>query len=316
MSSFQGGLAKIILAHELTHALDDQLFDIDGTLDRLAGNADAQMAYQAVVEGSGTSTMNQWMLKHIGKDLTLEDLTGASEMDTGGLEKAPAALWKPMLMVYLRGAAFLVRSDNVGVGQMKAIDRADLERAFTRPPRSTEQILHPEKYWDPEQLDEPVQIDIDTSALEATGWKLVNQETLGEATLALVTSPEKDRGGLNASNPFKLMGTKYTNRDAEGWGGDRYVLLEKDGVTFIHLTTLWDTEKDAEEFQANLEAQGEKLTRARQAMTESGLAVTHIFRAPKRVDLTVLLGSNSDDVVDTLVQELEIRTVLVPPIGR
>jgi hypothetical protein len=48
-------LTKITLAHELDHALDDQLFDIDGTLKKIGEDTDAQLAFHAVVEGSGRS---------------------------------------------------------------------------------------------------------------------------------------------------------------------------------------------------------------------------------------------------------------------
>jgi hypothetical protein len=54
------GIAKIVLSHELGHALDDQLYDIDGTLSRVAERSDVGMAYQSVVEGSGTAVMNRW----------------------------------------------------------------------------------------------------------------------------------------------------------------------------------------------------------------------------------------------------------------
>ena len=256
MDSFQGGLAKIILAHELTHALDDQLYDIDGTLDRLDGNADAQLAYQAVVEGSGTGLMNKWMLANLGTEVTAADLAGAGEMDTAGLAEAPAAMWKPMMMVYLRGASFLVRSDNVMVGQMGNIDPDDLHRAFTEPPRSSEQVLHPEKYWgEGDELDEPTLLRLDTAALEHAGWTRLHADTLGEASLALVTAPASERGGLDASNPMALLGMRYTNAAAEGWDGDRYVILEKDGGLFFFLASVWDSDPDAAEFAANLAGQ-------------------------------------------------------------
>lgn len=312
MSSFQGGIAKIILAHELTHALDDQLWDIDGTLDRLAGNADAQMAYQAVVEGSGTSTMNEWTLKHFGKDVSMKDLAGASELDTGGLEDAPASLWKPMLMVYMKGAAFLKRTDNVMAGQMGGVDRADLERAFTDPPTSTEQILHPEKYWDEATFDAPTRLRLDTSKLEADGWSLINQETLGEATLALVTAPESERGGLDTSNPMAMMGLRYTNKAAEGWDGDRYALLEKDGMLFFHLTTVWDSEKDAAEFAENVGRQAEVLGAARNAMSSNGRSLSNMLTRGNRVDLVTWIGAPEGASLAELDAGIEVLEVLEP----
>src|SRR5262249_39490715 len=58
------GLTKIILAHELDHALDDQLFDMDGAIAKIGNVTDPMFAYQSVVEGAGTVMMTQWMLKN------------------------------------------------------------------------------------------------------------------------------------------------------------------------------------------------------------------------------------------------------------
>ena len=249
MDSFQGGLAKIILAHELTHALDDQLYDIDGTLEELDGIGDAQLAYQAVVEGSGTTNMNQWLKLNIDQ-LSMEELSSYGAMGMDSMKDAPECMWKPTLMVYMRGAAFLVRSDNVMVGQAKAVDLDDLHQAFSNPPRSTEQILHPEKYWDEEQLDEPMLVKLGTDHLD--GWKTLYTDTLGEAQLALVTTPPDKRSGLDASDAMGMMLLKYTNRAAEGWGGDRYVLMQKDDTLVMHMVTVWDTQRDAEQFYESI----------------------------------------------------------------
>src|SRR5262245_49247030 len=61
IESFGGDLARVILAHELTHALDDQHFDFDDHITKLGMSSDAEWAYWAVIEGSGSSAMNQWM---------------------------------------------------------------------------------------------------------------------------------------------------------------------------------------------------------------------------------------------------------------
>lgn len=299
MKAFDGGLAKVILAHELTHALDDQLYDIDGMLEKLEGNADAQLAYHAVVEGSGTATMADWVLAHMGEEITMEDMTANADMGTAGLEDAPAALWKPLMMVYLRGAAFLKRSDNVGAGQnpMQKIDRADLERAFTNPPRSTEQVLHPEKYWDEKYLDEPKPVEIDTTAAEADGWTLVSKQTLGEAVLALATSRENERGGLDVSNQFSIFGVRYTNRAAEGWGGDRYIVMKKGEQVFFRLSTVWDTKKDADQFYERMDEQYEHLSNAHRHMVDpvSGRAIVSAKLSQKGEAVTydVLLSGDA-----------------------
>ncbi|MDF1800743.1 MAG: hypothetical protein P1V81_16330 [Planctomycetota bacterium] len=320
MSSFQGGLAKIILAHELTHALDDQLYDIDGTLEGMDGNADAQLAYHAVVEGSGTGLMNRWMISNIGKQVSMKDLAGASEMDTSGLEDAPECMWKPMMMVYLRGASFLVRSDNVMVGQMGNIKNEDLDRAFTDPPRSTEQVLHPEKYWDPKQLDEPRVLTIDSSALVADGWKLLHEDTLGESSIALATSPRSERGGLDATNPMALMGMRYTNRAATGWGGDRYVLLERGGSLLYLMASVWDSDRDALELRSNLEEQAEYLSERRAALADylagpdaTASVEVHLDAEGDRFSHAFLINGTEDDRLADLFTKLAVNEVVEAP---
>src|SRR5262249_40889934 len=151
---FQGGVAKLILAHELTHALDDQLYDIDGTLARLGQDTDAETAFWAVVEGSGTGAMNQWLSSHVDQ-VDAKQAVSLAGLGSDELETMPELVWKPMLFTYMRGAAFLARTDNALVGQAKKARTADIERAFRSPPRSTEQVLHSAKYWDDAKRDEP-----------------------------------------------------------------------------------------------------------------------------------------------------------------
>lgn len=302
MKSFDGGLAKIILAHELTHALDDQLFDIDGKLDELAGNADAQLAFHAVVEGSGTATMNEWTIQNIGDEISAEEMQASAELTGAGLDEAPAVIWRPTLMVYMRGAAFLKRSELVMDGQLPTIkvDKDDLVQAFTNPPRSTEQVLHPDKYWDEEERDEPKPVAIDTSRLVEDGWNLVTEETMGEAILALATAKEKERGGLDISNPMSIFAIRYTNRAAEGWGGDRYVLLTKDGQIYFRLSTVWDTEKDADQFYERMNERDPEFSAVHRFILEPetgrSTAIRKLSISGDKVTFEVLLGGGAAEL--------------------
>jgi hypothetical protein len=246
MDSFTGDLAKIILAHELTHALDDQIFDIDGTLKRMSEETDAEFAFQAVVEGSGTAAMNQWTVTHL-KDLDREALLGAQDLGTAGLADAPPYLWKPLIAAYLRGDGFLTRSRTLNIS-MKAAKVDDIRRAFEHPPRSSEQILHPEKYWDEESRDDPRSVKFETSA-RPKDWEVLGEDTLGEIMLALLTTPLKERTGLDVKNPLSILGIAYTNTAAEGWGGDRLLLLGKGKERWLELVTVWDSTEDAEQFR-------------------------------------------------------------------
>jgi hypothetical protein len=245
MESFTGDLAQIILAHELTHALDDQWYDLDGGIEELAGSTDALEAFRAVIEGSATYAMQAWMLKH-GLELDRRALLESQDLTTGGLDDAPAFIWKPLIAAYMQGLAFLMKGDRLDV-------EGYLEQAFENPPRSMEQVLHPDKYWVEEERDEPRAVRFDVGALPE-GWEELHQDTLGELYMALMTAPAKERGGLDASNPMALLAMKYTNDAATGWDGDRVVLLGKGAARAARLVSVWDTPEDAQEFAAALQA--------------------------------------------------------------
>jgi hypothetical protein len=249
MDSYLGDVGRIIIAHELTHALDDQLYDIDAGLAARRTNHDALYAFQSVVEGSGTAVMNKWTIQHMS-ELEPSALAEAGSLGSEALEAAPPWLWRPLLGAYLRGASFLVRSDSTMKGQMSFPEAADFERAFQDPPRSSEQVLHPEKYWDAEQRDEPVDVDFDVPELPA-GWEVLGENTLGELGLACVTEPPAKRKGMT-TNPLALMSIAYTNDAATGWGGDRVLVLGHDARRLLVLDTVWDDADEAREFAAAL----------------------------------------------------------------
>lgn len=259
MERFGGPLAKTILAHELTHALDDQLYDIDGTLEGIAEervNSDAEFAYHAVVEGSGTAIMNAWTIgKVTSGEISLADMQNV-DLGTESLEEAIPYMWKPLLGVYLRGAAFLNRTTSVMEGQVKTPALPDFHTAFATPPISSEQVLHPEKYWDPKKRDDPIRVDLNLADLP-DGWGVLHEDTLGEFSLALLVEPPAKRKGLKGQ--LAMLGTKYTYPAAEGWGGDRYAFLANGDARAVLCETVWDTADEAAEFREALQGLGEHL---------------------------------------------------------
>lgn len=174
MTTFNKGIAAdIIMAHELTHALDDQYYDLDGMLeDALEMSSDTQFALRAVVEGSGTSLMNLYQIQgiiHGWIDLTdpdaiaeLQEMLAAS---ASGLGEIPPFLVISLVLPYMEGNKFLVKSTSVLAAATLTPDPVDLNQAFVDLPVSSEQILHPEKYWG-EVRDMPVEVTLpDLSAL-------------------------------------------------------------------------------------------------------------------------------------------------------
>jgi hypothetical protein len=252
MEGFSGDLARVILAHELTHALDDRLYDLDGALKERIGHSDATIAYMSLVEGSGTELMNRWVMKNIAK-LSAEDMREFSKLGTESLESAPPVIWKPMLATYMGGLRFL----SIGRRQLRRAEKvrdpnAVLDRAFADPPLSSEQILHPEKYWVPEDRDDPIQVVRATDALPE-GWSVAQVDTLGELQLALVTELADGGAHIDFSNPMAMMSIQYTNDAASGWGGDSVALLVRDEAHLLHLVTVWDSEEEAAEFTRTME---------------------------------------------------------------
>ena len=266
LDSVSPDLVPLVVAHELTHALDDQHFDLGGTQRALQGDSDAQLAHSAVVEGSGAETMLQWAREHLGT-AELERL-GRTRGGLPGraIHLAPPFVWKPLIAIYNQGQSFLRRQARMTLLASPARS-IDVERALEEPPRSTEQVLHPVKYWNRTYVDEPQRIGAQVAPLPA-GFELLLEDTLGELVTAMVTTPFEERSGLDVSLSG-LLSLEFTNEAAAGWGGDRYLLLGRDGERgrdlFLRLCTRWDSIKDATEFAEAVGALAEEIEESKAA---------------------------------------------------
>jgi hypothetical protein len=256
---------RMILAHELTHALDDQYLDLASLMKPGSGTEDTDFVATALGEGSATSLMLQHMFaaQRSGR-FSLAEL---SQYVTGELERARTLEQLPryfsaMFGSYILGAGFLAKGelatlltqpDNRAIGEALLAARRSL-------PRSSEQILHAEKYWDPARRDEPVVIDDRAMSLwlARDGRHILHRDTLGELLTAILTEPRDSPRDLTR---LQTVGA-WTNPGAAGWGGDRfYLLANHSGPDVLKTTkelqgvwvTAWDTPKDRDEFLAALE---------------------------------------------------------------
>lgn len=244
-------IAPIITAHELTHALDDQHFGIDALLAKTGDDSDRAGALDAVVEGSGTAVMSVFIVRQIqaGK-LDPHALVEFQHTEAGQavrLKATPLFVQRSLLAPYILGMAFLLRGEMVRM-KTGGINPADIDHAFSDPPQSTEQILHPEKYWDPARRDLPRRVAFpDLSGTLGPGWRRAEKGDLGELTLALVT-------GLDPGDPTSTDHPleRWTNDAASGWGGDLWHLYRNGERAVTVLATVWDSDKDAREFEAGL----------------------------------------------------------------
>ncbi len=244
-----------ISAHELTHALQDQHFDlakylpIDGSIDD-----DAATARRFVVEGDATFTMLLYALHGVvGDQLTPAVMTGIraqverfATQDLGELkaqvkgnsaafggmdaeikksidamDAIPAAVLVPLLDSYMKGA--LVALIAYEQGGWRGVDAL-----YRKPPTSTEQVLHPATKLLPKR-DEPRRVVL----AAATDPALISN-VLGELAWKIY---------------FELWKIPAAAEAAAGWGGDRYrVSRRADGRLIAQVATIWDTPADATQF--------------------------------------------------------------------
>jgi hypothetical protein len=258
---------EAVLVHELTHALQDQYFHLE-TFTSGVPLDDGDLAKVAVEEGDATLIMMDFFVQGSVENLpgleeSMADLFGdprqmmesASGMPgTAELAAAPAWFQDTLLFSYFQGFQFCLSARRTG-GQ------ALLDKAFsTDPPRSTEQILHPEKWHT--KRDDPVVISWPDLAPALPGWTRASEGQLGELSIRTLL-----RGALHDEK--KIM------EAAAGWGGDRFAVYQKDSRRLLVWITEWDTGGDARQFQAAARALGRdwSVTRAdrRVVVTRGGL---------------------------------------------
>jgi hypothetical protein len=242
--------APVLMAHELTHALDDQRFNIDGTLAKLKEDDDRATAYSAVVEGTGTVVMSLFMLQEIQAGrLSMDAVKELQKSEAGQaakLQAAPALIQRSLIAPYQLGQAFLLHGDPA---QYASFRPSDADRAFKDPPQSSEQIIHSEKYWDPARRDAPKIVNLpDLASALGPGWKQVATGTLGELTLAVLAG----LGPVDLASTKSAEPQNWTNRAATGWGGDTYQHYVNGQRGLTVLVAVWDTQEDAAEFTTAL----------------------------------------------------------------
>ena len=137
---------QIVLVHELRHALQDQYADLDSHVaSDLSDFDDRRMAWVSLLEGDATLVMERFVrLRLGGLGLPLPDAGGAEASAPGspGLFDIPGAAGRP-------GPArpALPRGSRLRPRRLGARGAPALREAWARPPDSTEQILHPEKFF-------------------------------------------------------------------------------------------------------------------------------------------------------------------------
>ena len=172
----QGQLAaldELTLAHEYVHALQDQHFDLANTLEKVKEDSERSMALRSLTEGDATLAMTLYARQRMTPDqlsraVAAQPAAGASDEK---LRTAPLVLQISLLFPYQNGAIFA--ASLFAQGGWAAVDRA-----YAKPPTTTEQVMHPEKYLAGEGA-KPVQAP-DVAAALGASWTLWDKDVLGE----------------------------------------------------------------------------------------------------------------------------------------
>ena len=273
---------KPVMAHELTHALQDQHFNLRRFEKWPHGDSDAELAAHALIEGDATLAMTIYMAKN-----PLIALAFSRSLLSGGVpseqfNQAPRAMRESLVFPYSQGMEWAMQLYKRGGWSL-------VSEAFVKLPQSTEQILHPEKYF---AYEHPLKVSLtDVTKLLNAG----SNSAVSKQQSAVRNQPTAHRSLLTAHRPLRtahhslltahhslltahrplptaawhridydvngewsyyLILDQFLNSPAEsrraaaGWAGDRYELYEgpEPGDVFIAQMTVWDTENDAREF--------------------------------------------------------------------
>jgi len=256
-----------VTAHELVHALQDQHFDLGAISDlqaelveRDVRQDDRALAIGFLIEGEATYVEARYTMERDGMSFAgmpsaermffknsarledsfssmlfgrdLGDLEGVDETIASalrGMAEVPPILIRPLQAQYGFGAYFVLLA--VQAGGFDAVSAI-----YENLPRSTEQVLHPEKYFD--EPDEPTPLPLlPPELLAPRGWRRVDAAVLGEFHLALLLE-------LNGVHRLRAEAA------AAGWDGDVYQAFYHPDQkrTLTVLQTTWDDETEAHRF--------------------------------------------------------------------
>ena len=221
-----------IAVHELTHALQDQYYDLTKLTDTKKMTTDEALAVQALIEGDATVVMTDFSMRGLGKELKdtpnvesfmMQNVLGMGL--TAGLANVPETIKFSMLFPYTSGMRFahaLLRK-----GDYKEIDKAFDVNAL---PRSTQEILHPEMY-----KGERAPKNYYDEAGSGGKKEYLYRDTMGEFIISSILSQAND--------------PKLSSEIASGWVDDIVEKKKNDvGSDVWSWKTTWKDAKHAQMF--------------------------------------------------------------------
>jgi len=250
-----------ILAHELTHALQDQNYDLkkwikagqpaSPSADKKEGaseleDGESTIARRAVVEGQAMVVYVDYLLSAFGRNMQntpgvlswIEDPAVTAVIDSELLHDAPTVLRETGTFPYREGLIF------EGELLEKGGKRMAFAGAFARPPRNTHEVLQPKAYIDGEKL-QSVHIP-DVRQVLADKYEVYDSGGIGELDVRALLKQYGER--------------KIANDLSSAWQGGAYVAFRRAGkeaassartadLALLYVSR-WKTSKAAESFAA------------------------------------------------------------------
>lgn len=265
---------RVLLAHELTHALQDQHFGLASLPISLRDNDDRALAALAVIEGDATAVMSDYMASNVSLRVVLDTATSMMSQQMVQLQKTPRYLRERLVFPYMEGKTFCS-------AVIEQRGQSGVDECYKRVPSSTTQILHNEKYLAKEP-EEP--LPIAWAAVEFQSKAPATENVVGEAGIrCLVTEWSSEAAAITAS---------------AGWRGDRYLSYEDDTLIW---KSLWADDLEAREF---FEAERAVLTKRYGAALPESTEERMVIEAPRAVRLVRLLSANAVVLIDAATAEV------------
>ena len=217
-----------VMAHELTHALQDQHFNLRRFSNWPKGDSDAELAAHALVEGDATLVMTFYVMRDLKRVAAMMKSMNAEGSSSEKIERAPRTIRESLLFPYKQGTDFASQVYKRGGWPL-------ISEAYKTLPQSSEQILHPEKYF---AREAPVKVELpELAGLLGKNWTRLDYDVNGEWSYFQIL------------DEF-LRSEKESQKAVAGWGGDRFALYENRATREVLLAqlTAWDSETDAAEF--------------------------------------------------------------------
>lgn len=237
-----GGMERSTYAHEFTHALQDQHYNLRDGLkvnpDYCKEDSEYCAAVQALVEGDASLTEQYWLYQH-GTAQDRRDIEAFYESYSSPvLDAAPSFLQEDFAFPYREGVNFVLT-----LFQQNGYEAIDA--AFANPPVSTEMILHPEKYPD----DRPASVSLPPiTGLLNRPLEELDRGVMGEWYTYLILAHGLEENWRIAD--------ELARQAAAGWEGDAYAVFwdETARRPVMLLLSEWESERDAGEFRQALTA--------------------------------------------------------------